>query len=210
MAREGGFMEWSAFFALVGASLASSAAPGPVILTVISRSVTHGQGSGLQVALGYVLAKAMLLGLAAAILGGVLSISDGMFDGVRLVGLLLLVGLAVLMLRADPLAAGLQPVQGRIRLGEVATGLALGVTSPYVLVFVVALLPQFLDLTQIDAAEWAMAAAAVLIGAALPMVTAALCATKLLRPSLRQARIVARSCGVALLGFAGLAVVAAP
>ena len=203
-------MDWLAMGGLVGAAAVNSAAPGPCILVTVTRAAAHGIRSGLRVTMGILLSIVLLLTVAWSMILGISSVPGEALQILRSGGLLLLVGLALLMLRAEPLAPRVEPVQGRHRFGDGAMGLAAGLSSPFNLLFIFALLPQFVDLAQLDAAAITLATTAVLIGSALPYLGACAFASALLQPSLRQARIVTRGCGIALLGFAALALVSAP
>lgn len=203
-------MDPAAIVLLAGAAAAKAAAPGPCILVAASRSASSGVASGLCIAGGAVLSNALLLGIAWLALAGMLAVTAGAADLLRSVGIVLLLILAVSMLWARPLTVQRPPVQGRLRLGDGALGLALGLTNPMNLIFVFALLPQFVELSRFDTACIASATAAVLIGGAVPLIGACVFASALLRPGARQVRAVTRLCGVALLGFAGLAVVGMP
>ncbi len=203
-------MEAAAILLVGSAAALKAAAPGPCILVAASRSMTEGLVQGLRVASGAVVANGLLLGLAVAALSGSIAVSGAAQGALRLAGLGLLVAFGLSMLRARPVPAAGPPAQGRLRLGAFALGLALGLTSPLNLVFALAVVPQFVDLGQIDAAGLATLAVAVLIGGALPLVGACLCAARLVTTGLRHTRVVTRLCGVALLGFAGIAAAGFP
>lgn len=197
-------------FALAGAAAVNAAAPGPCILVIASRAATEGLGSGLRVTLGAALSVVLLLAAAWAMILGALTLSPSALEMMRLVGLAVLVALALAMLAIDPAPSAGTPVGGRLRLGDATLGLALGITSPFHLVFIFALLPQFLDIRRLDAGSILVASAAVLVGAVLPFVMTSLLAARVLRTGRRMARWITRACGVALLGFAALALLGAP
>ncbi len=199
---------------LAGAAAVSAATPGPCLLVVSSRAATEGLGSGLRVTVGLVLSKAILLLAASTMILGALTLSDGAAQALRLGGLAVLVGLALTMLAARPLplaapGAGV-PALGRLRLGDGALGLALGLSSPLNLLFIFALLPQFIDLGQPGLGCLLLASAAVLLGGALPFVAACLLASRLLLRRPETVRGITRACGAMLLGVAGLALVTTP
>jgi threonine/homoserine/homoserine lactone efflux protein len=203
-------MDVLTLFALAGAAAVNAAAPGPGILVIASRAATEGLQSGLRVALGIGLAVAILLAAAWAMILGALTLSASAVEVMRLVGLAVLVTLALAMLASNPGQSTGTPGIGRLRLGDIALGLTLGLTSPYLLVFVFVLLPQFVDLQRLDARSIAAASAAFLIGTMLPLLVACILASRILQTGQRFARRIMRGCGVALLGFAGLALVSAP
>jgi threonine/homoserine/homoserine lactone efflux protein len=191
---------------LVGAAAASAATPGPCILMTSSRTATDGLPSGLRVVLGISAAKLILLVCSWAMILGIMTLSDGAVESLRLGGLALLVALALTMLTAPArLVAG--PIIGTRRLGDTMLGLVLGMSSPVSLLFVFALLPQFVDVQRLDATSVALASGAVLLGGALPFLAACIVATRAFRGRPRIDWI-NRACGATLLGFAGLAAVA--
>ena len=208
--RSNGEMEMIAIVGLAGAAAANSAVPGPCILVTVTRAATRGIRSGLGVTLGILLSLVVLLAVAWSMVLGLSSLSGEAIEVLRVGGLLLLVGLALLMLRARPVAVRVDPAQRQRRLGDCAIGVAVGLSSPFNLLFIFALLPQFVDVPRLDATALVLATTAVLIGSTLPYLGACTFASALLRPSVRQAQFVTRGCGVALLGFAALAVVSVP
>lgn len=195
---------------LAGAAAANSAAPGPCILVTCSRATTHGLRSGFCVSLGIALSLLILLGSAWAMILGVLSISGEAWRVLRIAGLAMLVILAISMLAKQPGAEARAPVIGRLWQSDWAVGLVAGLSSPWNLMFIFALLPQFVDVGSLEAASIAVATAAVLLGGMLPYVLACLFSAHVLRTFPQIARRTTRLCGAALLVFAGASIVAAP
>ncbi len=194
--------------ALVGAAAANSAAPGPCILVASSRAAMNGLQSGLQVTLGIAASKVFLLVVSWTMIMGIVSLTGEAREALRIAGLAVLVMLAMTMITVQSSARA--PVIGRLRLGDASLGLALGLSSPLNLLFMFALLPQFVDVERLDAASIAIASAAVLLGGALPIAAACVFSARVLKTSPQMVRLINRLCGVALLGFAGLAAVAGP
>jgi homoserine/homoserine lactone efflux protein len=160
--QEYGDMDWLAMGGLVGAAAVNSAAPGPCILVTMTRAATHGIRSGLGVTMGILLSIVLLLTVAWSMILGISSVPGEALQILRSGGLLLLVGLALLMLRAEPLAPRVEPSRaGTVSVMERAGG---GALEPLHLLFIFALLPQFVDLAQLDAAAITLATTAVLIG----------------------------------------------
>ena len=189
-------MEGIAIIGLLGASVVAGAAPGPCILLVAGRAATGGMMRGLGVTLGVMLSSAILLVAAWAMIIGALSLSDSAIDGMRLGGLAVLIALGLAMLCAAPGA------------GSECSGLPLGLSNPLQLLFMFALLPQFVDVSGLVRQDVFVASLVVLLGIAAPMVAAAAGADALLKPIRARSRAITRSCGLSLLGFAGLSMVA--
>lgn len=197
-----GFM----IFSLLGASAIAGAAPGPCILLVASCGAIGGRWSGLRVTFGVVLSSVVLIAVAWGMILGALSVSNMMIDWMRLGGLVVLLVLGVILLRA-PVEAGAR--RGGPPFGDVTSGFGLGLSNPLQLLFMFALLPQFVDISNMAASHVASATLAVLFGIAAPMVVVAIGTDVLLRPFRMRAHLMTRGCGAALLGFAGLAAFAA-
>ena len=195
---------------LAGAAAANSAAPGPCILVTCSHAATHGLRSGFGVSLGIALSLLILLASAWAMILGMLSISGETWQVLRIAGLAMLVALAISMLANQPGTEASAPVIRRRWQPDWAVGLVAGLSSPWNLMFIFALLPQFVDIGSLDAASIAIATAAVLLGGMLPFVLACLFSAQVLRTVPHIARCTTRLCGAALLVFAGAAIVAAP
>ncbi len=195
---------------LFGAAAASAAAPGPCLLVAANRAATDGLGSGLRVTLGIAGSKIILLIASWGLILGTLTLSRATEEFLRTGGLALLVILALGMLAARPAPVAGATLIGGLRLSDGALGLALGLTSPLNLLVMFALLPQFVDLARLDAAAVLQASAAVLLGGALPVLIACRLAARVRMTGPDTARRVNRACGALLLGFAGLALMAAP
>jgi threonine/homoserine/homoserine lactone efflux protein len=121
--------------------------PGPSVLFVVTRSLTLGRGAGVATVVGnatgaYVQVIAVALGL-----GTLVQESITVFEVIKLCGAAYLVYLGVQAVRhrralAEALDAAVEPkVLRRI----LADGFLVGVLNPKVIVFFMAVLPQFVD-----------------------------------------------------------------
>jgi homoserine/homoserine lactone efflux protein len=196
-------MDTLALFALFAAAAANSAVPGPCIVLALSRSAVEGIAAGLRVTLGIALADLTLLAVAWAAIFGAITLSASFFAALKTAGIFAIALIALAMLRGTPQAAGAS--HPRLRLGHVATGLGLGLASPLNLVFMLALLPQFLDIDRATTQNAALVTAVVLLGGALPLAAASALGARALRHAPGGGRLIGRAGGIALLGFAGLA-----
>lgn len=124
--------------ALFIASFVNAALPGPCMIATMGRTLQGGWRAGALVSLGLLTADTLLVAAAIAMLVGVLTLSPVAFVAMKWGGIAVLLGLAVQCLRPPRLRAAGSPT-GR---GCLLTGLTLGLSSPYNLVFYVALLPQ--------------------------------------------------------------------
>ncbi|MEB3365882.1 LysE family translocator [Saccharopolyspora mangrovi] len=124
-------------------SLLLSAIPGPSVLFVVGRALAHGRRAALSSALGNALGGYVLVVAVAFGMGSVVAQSALVFTAVKLVGAAYLVHLGVQALRAPAIeVVGAQPVPERHRIRQ---GVLVGVSNPKSIVFLMAVLPQFVD-----------------------------------------------------------------
>ncbi len=209
---------------LFAAATLNALVPGPGMMLAVGRSAARGFGAGVQVSLGMALATLLVIGVVWAVMAGVLLVSEDGLVLLRGAGIAVLVLLALALLLGAPAEAVAGPglAAGRLAagaasggaagrgLGDLAGGLAAGLASPVHLVFLLALLPQFVDLASAGPADLAAITAGILIITTLPMLGASALGAQTGRLGLGWARWVRRASGLALLGFAGLAMASAP
>ncbi|MFJ6393739.1 LysE family translocator [Streptomyces sp. NPDC091972] len=132
-------------------SLLLSAVPGPSVLFVIGRALTHGRRTALSSVLGNALGGYVLVIAVAMGVGSVVERSVLLFNVIKLAGAAYLVLLGVLALRAawrDRATTRTAPStapSGDGGSGSVRAGFVVGVTNPKSIVFLTAVLPQFVD-----------------------------------------------------------------
>lgn len=121
--------------------------PGPSVLFVVTRSLTLGRGAGVATVVGntagvYVQVIAVAFGL-----GALVQESIEVFTVIKLCGAAYLIYLGVQTFRhRRSLAAALdQPVERKILRRILADGFLVGMFNPKVIVFFMAVLPQFVD-----------------------------------------------------------------
>ena len=184
------------------------------MMLAVGRSAARGIGAGVQVSLGMVLATLLVIALVWAVMAGAVIVSDAGLEVLRVAGILVLFALSLALLlgaRAESVArpgllAG-RLAAGRLRgrlVGDVAAGLATGLSSPVHLVFLLALLPQFVDLSRAGPGELLVITGGILVITAIPMLIASALGARTGRLGHGWARRVTRASGVALLGFAAL------
>jgi threonine/homoserine/homoserine lactone efflux protein len=121
--------------------------PGPSVLFVVTRSLTLGRGAGVATVVGNA-AGAYTQVIAVAIgLGTLVQESIVVFSAIKLVGAAYLVYLGAQTVRhrrslADALHA---PIEPKVLRRILADGYVVGVFNPKVIVFFMAVLPQFVD-----------------------------------------------------------------
>jgi threonine/homoserine/homoserine lactone efflux protein len=121
--------------------------PGPSVLFVITRSLTLGRRAGLATVLGnaagvYVQVVAVALGV-----GALVQESIHVFTAIKLVGAAYLVYLGVTTFRhrRELMAALGAPVERKLARRILGDAFVVGVFNPKVIVFFMAILPQFVD-----------------------------------------------------------------
>jgi threonine/homoserine/homoserine lactone efflux protein len=121
--------------------------PGPSVLFVVTRSLTLGRGAGVATVAGNA-AGAYTQVLAVAFgLGTLVQESIAVYTIVKLVGAAYLISLGVQAFRhRGALAESLHaPVEPKVLRRILADGYIVGVFNPKVIVFFMAVLPQFVD-----------------------------------------------------------------
>lgn len=163
---------------LFGASFVNSLAPGPCIILTLSRSSRAGMAAGLSITVGVLLAEIALACLSVSVIFGLVLVSGQTLETVRWAGFAALLWLAAKMIRSGKLTAPSRCMRRGI-LGDVASGLLVGVTSPYNLIFLLALLPQFLPATDVTTGQAALAVAIFALAATSAQLLAVCCGSLL-------------------------------
>ena len=123
--------------------------PGPSVLFTIGRALALGRMGGLLSVLGNALGLLPVIALVALGVGGIVAQSVVLFTILKVAGALYLVYLGVQAIRHRGRAAaqangGALPRSAWRQLGE---GFVVGITNPKTIAFFVAVLPQFVDLS---------------------------------------------------------------
>jgi threonine/homoserine/homoserine lactone efflux protein len=134
--------------AFAGVALVLVAIPGPSVLFTIGRSISLGRRAGLVSVLGNALGISVHVVLVAAGLGALVAQSALLFTAVKLVGAAYLVHLGVQTIRhrKDAVASVPATAGGTRRLLRQA--FVVGISNPKGIVFLAAVLPQFVDREQ--------------------------------------------------------------
>jgi threonine/homoserine/homoserine lactone efflux protein len=139
------FEHWLAF---VAASIVLLAIPGPTVLLVVSYALGHGRRYAAATVAGVALGDLTAMTASLLGLGALLAASAGLFTAVKWVGAAYLVYLGLRLWRApvgDPGQADISETRpGRI----FAHAYVVTALNPKGIVFFVAFLPQFLDMTR--------------------------------------------------------------
>jgi threonine/homoserine/homoserine lactone efflux protein len=185
---------------LFTATAINAALPGPCTILTATRSAVAGQGAGVRITLGVLSANLVLVTITLVVMHGALTISDQAFGAMKWGGIAVLFAMAARMLLSKS-ADRVSATCASHSLSEIGAGLMVGLSSPYNLVFLLALLPQFVP-AEISIVTAMAVIAAVLSGAAaaqLGAVTLGVCSRGVLGGG---ARWLDRTGAVCLIGFA--------
>lgn len=121
--------------------------PGPAVLFSMSQAARHGMQGAVAGTAGILLGHVIVFGAVALGLAALLASYSGAVTTIRIVGALYLMYLGAKMLFSKPREPG--PIAGaaepRPHGGLVLQGLGVQLTNPKLLLFVLALLPQFIS-----------------------------------------------------------------
>lgn len=142
-------MEWELWLAFVGASLAISVSPGAGAIQSMATGLRHGVRRGYWSIAGLQIGLMLQLALVAVGLGAIVAKSVVLFTVIKWIGVGYLVYLAVRQWRAVPkdLSEELDSPVDRSRWALLARGFLVNMTNPKGLVFLLAVVPQFVVLT---------------------------------------------------------------
>ncbi|MBJ7355751.1 LysE family translocator [Nocardioides sp.] len=127
------------------ASVLLTLIPGPTVLFVVGRSLSLGRRAGLWSVVGNTLGLLPVVVAVALGVGALVAESVVVFTVVKVVGAVYLVHLGVQAFRQRGTEAHLEAPTARSTLRIVRDGFVVGVTNPKSVVFLAAVLPQFVD-----------------------------------------------------------------
>ena len=121
--------------------------PGPSVLFVVTRSLTLGRSAGVATVVGNAAGAYVQVVAVAFGLGAIVQESIAVFTAIKLCGAAYLVYLGVQAFRhrRSLVAAVNAPVAPKVLRRILADGFLVGVLNPKVIVFFMAVLPQFVD-----------------------------------------------------------------
>lgn len=137
-------MSLSLWIAFLVAAIVIAVSPGPGAVLSMATGLRHGYGSALRAICGLELALLLQLGVVALGLGAVLATSATAFLALKIAGAAYLVWLGVQKWRARPEAVDDAAAPQR-RGGLVLQGLLVNLTNPKAIIFMAALVPQFIN-----------------------------------------------------------------
>ncbi len=148
---------WLTYFA---ATIVLSLTPGPGVFSCLSSGLNHGLRLGLWNGVGMQVANAILVAIVSLGLGAILLTSETLFALVKWLGVAYLLYLGIVTWRSRPRTferdrddSARTPRQVFVR------GFLVNITNPKGVIFFAAILPQFIDVSRPQLAQYAIFAA---------------------------------------------------
>ena len=189
-------------FAIV--ALLVSLVPGPAFIVVLSTALRRGFRAGLYANAGVVAGDAIYFFLAAVGLGSLLAASYWAFTIIKWLGVtyLIYLGLRSLLYPGSEIVGENPSIRSERK--AFVTAVTVQLANPKLLLFLVALVPQFIEIGRPVAAQFAVLGATFMLSDAFVYLLVGIFAARA-RPLLTKpwaARITSRITGVAMLGAA--------
>jgi homoserine/homoserine lactone efflux protein len=166
------------WFGFLLAAILIAVTPGPGAVISMSTGMRYGYRAALAAILGLQLALLVHVAIVAVGLGALLAASETAFSLLKLMGAGYLVWLGIQKWRAPPL-----PIDGDYtgtpRKGLFMQGLLVNLSNPKAIVFICALVPQFIDPTGAQFPQYLIIAATLCVTDMVVMSTYALAAARL-------------------------------
>lgn len=160
------------------AAILIAVTPGPGMAASVATALRRGYRPALTLILGLQAAFAIHLSIVAVGLGTLLATSETAFAIVKFCGAAYLVWLGIQKWRERPVALELHAETGGHR-GLFLQGLLVNLSNPKAIVFIAALVPQFVDPTVAQAPQYLLIAATLSLVDILVMSACALAAARL-------------------------------
>ncbi|TQF65406.1 threonine transporter RhtB [Rhodococcus spelaei] len=139
-------MTWQVWLAFLGAAWVISLSPGAGAIASMSAGLNHGLRRGYWNILGLQLGLLLQVAIVAAGVGALLASSALAFTVIKWFGVAYLVYLGIRQWRAAPTEVATDAERpGRSVTGMVTRGFLVNASNPKAVVFMLAVLPQFLD-----------------------------------------------------------------
>lgn len=142
--------------------------PGPGVFAIIARSMTQGARASVTLCVGMTAADILYLVMACLGLAVIAQTMEGLFLAIRYLGAAYLIYLGWKMWKA-PLVSHMEEVpvakSSKQEMASLAQGFMISASNPKVILFYIAFLPTFMDLTILT--TWDIALASVLAFVAL-------------------------------------------
>ncbi|MDF1529530.1 MAG: LysE family translocator [Sedimenticola sp.] len=155
-----------------------SITPGPGVFAILARAMTEGAGACFALALGMSISDIIYLVLACFGLAAIAEHWAGLFTVIRVVGALYLLYLGWKMWRSRPtLEEEAAEVKSINHMMSFVQGFLISASNPKVILFYIAFLPTFMDLTILSAQDIVLASVITLFGLMLGLMLIAVTAS---------------------------------
>lgn len=183
-------MSWTMWLAFLAAAMVIAVSPGPGAVLSMSTGLRYGYGAALRSIAGLEIALLLQLGVVALGLGALLATSETVFAAVKFAGAAYLVWLGVNKWRAppEPIGEGDDAIRPHSRRQLYAQGILVNLTNPKAIVFIAALVPQFIVPDRPQLPQFAIIGVTMVAVDTMVMSCYALLATRF-RPLLRNPRL---------------------
>lgn len=183
-------MSWTMWLAFLAAALVIAVSPGPGAVLSMSTGLRYGYAAALRAIAGLQIALLLQLCVVALGLGAVLATSEAAFAVVKFAGAAYLIWLGVQKWRSppEPIGGDGEGLRVQSRRQLYAQGILVNLTNPKAIVFIAALVPQFIVPDRPQWPQFAIIGATMVAVDMMVMSCYALLATRF-RPLLRNPRL---------------------
>jgi len=183
-------MSWTMWLAFLAAALVIAVSPGPGAVLSMSTGLRYGYAAALRAIAGLQIALLLQLGVVALGLGAVLATSEAAFAVVKFAGAGYLIWLGMQKWRSppDPIGGDGEGLRVQSRRQLYAQGILVNLTNPKAIVFIAALVPQFIVPDRPQWPQFAIIGATMVAVDMMVMSSYALLATRF-RPLLHNPRL---------------------
>src|SRR3954469_6075880 len=194
-------MSLQAYLAFVAACIALALLPGPVVTLVIANGLRHGTRAALTNIAGVQAGLTIVIGIVAVGLTSLMATMGYWFDWVRFAGAAYLIWLGVKLIRAPVEGVNADAPPPPPRGGFFLQGFLVLLSTPKVLVFFGAFIPQFMDMDKPHLPQVALLGATFMVTAAMTDAVYALLAGRARRFfDARRTRMISRVSGGFMIG----------
>lgn len=183
-------MSWTMWLAFLAAALVIAVSPGPGAVLSMLTGLRYGYAAALRAIAGLQIALLLQLCVVALGLGAVLATSEAAFAVVKFAGAAYLIWLGVHKWRSppEPIGGDGEGLRVQSRRQLYAQGILVNLTNPKAIVFIAALVPQFIVPDRPQWPQFAIIGATMVAVNMMVMSCYALLATRF-RPLLRNPRL---------------------
>ncbi|WP_290702183.1 LysE family translocator [Amphritea sp.] len=176
--------------------------PGPGVFAILAKSIIEGPRRCIMLALGMTISDIVYLTLACLGLAAIAEHWGGLFTLIRWLGAAYLIWLGLKLFTSKPDLKTSAPMVNKRSSLEFVQGFLISASNPKVILFYMAFLPTFMDLTVLNSGDIALAATLTLFALMLGLMLIAFCAhwaSARLR-SKQAAKRLNQSAGVIMMG----------